>query len=273
MSGKIWYNLQTKNNTGEETMKKTKIIAMLLITAMTLAIAGCSEGNSPTAERTAEPDNRTVAQETAGVTIDSQANRTMPPVVTTLPPEEQEMRINTEFLEDFGLTLSELEEKYGSIVRGEANGVETDVETGNVVVVCEHATLTYFFEGVSGGYIFFVEDENSLHGIISDGTARVTDTNRGMSVEFFRFEGKVKDLFLGMERPMTVDEFNRAYRVDFTTFPAYSVSNYLSTYERGLYDWIDYGTPYHVIDIFHEKEDIIEPDSILSMQYYPGGER
>jgi hypothetical protein len=232
---------------------------MLLIATLTITIAGCSEvvPNAPerTTQTTAEVTAPTVPSEPTEPTVDVQANRTAAPVVTTAPSEVQEMRINTEFLEEFGMTLSELEERHGNAVRGEVDDSNSSADFRPTT------SYTYFFEGTSRGYTFWFDGEGvnevSAQRSLPDGTSRVEEADRwGNRIENNWFDGQVKDLFLGMEKEMTIEEFEKAYGMEFH-------------FRVFLHIWNGH---YYLIVLKPDDKEIIKPDSGLGIRYYREGQ-
>jgi hypothetical protein len=200
-----------------------------------------------------------VPSEPTEPTVDVQATGTAAPVVTTAPTEVQEMRINTEFLEEFGMTLSELEEKHGNAVRGEVD----DSLSQNEMLF--RTTYTYFFEGDNRGYTFWVEGENAnevnKQRSQADGVSRLNDTcSQGERIEFHWFSGQAKDIFLGFEEPMSFVEFKKVYDID-TDGSSFLV----------VWNGFDYG--FNVRELIDSQADngIISPESIISVRFYPYG--
>jgi hypothetical protein len=230
------------------------IICIAVILAITLTACTESDPNAPdrTTQTTAEVTAPTVPSEPTEPTVDVQANRTAAPVVTTAPTEVQEMRLNTEFLEEFGMTLSELEERHGNAVRGEVE------QTGLSDGVTPYNFYTYFFEGFGRGYTFLALADNAQRDTISDGTARV-----GEESIFFNFQGQVKDFFLGMENSMTVEEFEKTYggKFSFITYDLEDEYIYQSSF------WFDDHDIHYNFSIRFKEREIIELDSRLSIQF------
>jgi predicted small lipoprotein YifL len=238
-------------------MKKRQLTAILLIAAitLTLTLAACSGDNGPNTYNPA-PDMTT--------DTGAQENRTAAVDETIVPPNTGEMRINTEFLEEFGMTLSELEEKYGLAKRGEVDDSLSKVEA------LYRTTYTYFFEGNNRGYNFWIEgeDENEVNEQRSstDGVARVNDVNRrGERIEFHWFSGQVSDLIIGLEATITYRELKNFFDVETPgSHFTFAVNNDLFGVgigvinERGVRIWLN-------------DDDLVSLDSYLSMRYYPEG--
>jgi hypothetical protein len=220
-----------------------KLTAILLITALTLALTGCGE-----TDLAANPnaDNRTAAiTETPGI-----------------PPNIGEMRLNTDFLAEFGMTLSELEEKYGSVSRGTENRL--DIE-GNPH---HRAVFTYFFGDNPIGYDFMSWDEVDNEMIIDDGTARVKEPS--ILGEFRNYEGPVSALFLGMDDELSVLDIPKIPGLEICLFNG--EPNFNSWYGLTLEMYV---TSFLIhcneqcfsVMIRHEKESIIEPNAQLNMGF------
>jgi hypothetical protein len=75
-----------------------------------------------------------------------------------------EVRLDTEFLSEFGMTLSELEARHGRAVSGRI----------------ESERATYFFRGSGGSYSFEILDNEltlNSQNTLTDGTARVNNVD------------------------------------------------------------------------------------------------
>ncbi|MCL2693476.1 MAG: hypothetical protein FWE60_00040 [Oscillospiraceae bacterium] len=202
--------------------------------------------------------------------------------------EEQEgVRLNTELLDEFGMTLAELEEKYGTATRGEFESmVYYDVDM-----------YIYYFEGGFGGYVFMAT-EDETEGVLSDGTPRVGEIDSyGYRIEFISFinspinrllntdGARADDLFLGITGSISVEELKRTPGVEIavdtngnSVFYSYYTppicpswgypDGHSGFWETGFWQGENFS-----VSILHETEDVIEPDSQLFLRYYPHGGR
>jgi hypothetical protein len=239
-----------------------KLIALFCIASMLFMLAACSEGDYIAPEQPSE-DSRTIQS-------------------AETPEIKQDIRINTDLLDDFGMTLAELEEKYGRAISGRDDKFVTDNFGGGEQ---EYSRFTYYFEGSELGYTFvgttyighyeFDEEQRTL----SDGTARISSDS-----VFGIFEGQVKDLFTDMEKEMTLEEFNKKYGVfrDFqefreSRFREYENFNLISPKPDGwddlgwdTGDWHSgflYGNGRINFTIYIQHDDTVKPESVLQLFY------
>ena len=242
---------------------KRIILSMLIAVAMTLTLAACSEGGTPT-----RSDAPTGTSEAAKPTEPTGTEGETP----------NEIRIDTEFLDEFGMTLSEIESRRGNAISGTERVIGDRIEE-----------YIYFFErGNDRGYSFSLEysdwtPDNQRR--LPDGTARVDDTDRrGARIEFRRFSGQASNLFLGMEGEIYVDDIKKIVGIEFGTdwngepvfYSSYSppISAELDPYYGG-HDgfwmttfWLD---KEFVVVLIHDKESLIQLNSKLEMSYFPQG--
>jgi hypothetical protein len=239
-----------------------KLTAILLTAALTLALTGCGETDPGVDNRTAAPDITTAPPDT-----------TITPPVT---PNIGEMRLNTDFLNEFGMTLSEIEQRRGNIISGETGALEND---GRV------SSFTYFFErGEGRGYHFSLVNndwEPNAQKTISDGTARLDDVDRqGERIEFVAFNGRVDEVFLGMESTISPDDIEKILGIEISLNIDGSSTFYSGTslYYCGVRD-IEISTfrttfvhtEYFSFHIEHDKDGVIEPGSELNVTYWSKG--
>jgi hypothetical protein len=93
-------------------MKHLKLTAILLITAITLALTGCGESPPGVDNRTAAPDITTAPDTTLAPPDATITPPTAPPDTTITPPvtpNTGEMRINTELLNKVGIASAQAE--------------------------------------------------------------------------------------------------------------------------------------------------------------------
>jgi hypothetical protein len=103
---------------------------------------------------------------------------------------------------------------------------------------------------------FFNEYFGNGHLMMMTGTPIVNEKSK-----YIYFDGQAKDLFLGLEKALTIEELNEIYGVEFSLRPR----------DWELPEWgsgfIHHGVIIHVI-----HDDKIGPDSHLMLIYYPQGE-
>jgi hypothetical protein len=163
------------------------------------------------------------------------------------------------------MTLSEIEQRRGNADRGH-------------VSTSYYATeFTYYFAGCERGYIFSIYNDTfqlqNEQSTLSDGTTRVGEVNDyGQRVEFTGFIGRADDLFLGMERSISVADIVRVVGVEIsldhrgdTTF----WSGLNPTLER--YETLFWHGEHYLITIIHDKDGVIDPSSELGVGFFSQG--
>jgi hypothetical protein len=219
-------------------MKKAKKIAALLV-AFAALITGCSESYTPAG-----------SVETPATVDVSEVERTtqeeeLSQVEETLQEPEIKIEINTELLSEFGMTFAELEEKYGKAVSGKTE--KTDFEGIGI-------RYTYFFENGKRGYTFISLPDDVTENTLPDGTPLVKEDNI-----YNFFSGQAKDLFLGLDEIMSMEEFEKIYGVYFPVQPADSDS---PDWQSGFW----YSNKCHV-NMNHEKRGMVEPNYYLEIRF------
>jgi len=180
------------------------------------------------------------------------------PEITTAPPvtapvaEPAEPSVNADLLDEFGMTLGELEAKHGSVTGGEYNP--------------DNKSFTYYFGDSDIGYTFLYNAEQSGE-TLSDGTPLVTPNS-----VYNYFKGKVGDVFLGFGNKMNSEEFNKMFG-GFDVFDERHEGCLavpppadweLPDWSSGFYHWNDYAN--FVVYINHDN-DVITPDSLIEFIY------
>ena len=257
---------------------KNRILSLLCIAGLLCAIPACREGGEvtditePTGDTTAEtPTEVTGATpaDTTDVTGGATPIEPYRPDLTVVPPEKQKIKLNTDLLDEFGMTFGELEKKYGEAVSAKPAGKDYEyVDANGNKQNFVNSQYTFFFEKGGRGYTFSISDSNENRKL-SDGT-RVPKAN-----ELYQETGdlQVKDLLLGMEKAMTIEDFMKAigHRGEFNATPvptadepwAYLPFNpEIFPYRTSF--WYNNEIIYHY-RIEHAKEGIIEPESHLKV--------
>ena len=249
---------------------KKRIISTLCALSLLLTLAACSEGevgaggsedaggseSSRSAQESAAEDARGTAGAvmtgepvgTAAVTSGSEPGsagtreRTEPPVVVA----SNELRLNTELLAEFGMTLSELEVKHGRI-----SDARIDTNSG------DH---TYQFE----------RSHNRRYGFTEwDGHNREGETR---SLDWIGIPAR--ELFWGMENAISDYDVEKAkgLKIDMEPQLPERSTLLLSDYSvaSGYYFTTFWHGGHYLIRIAHTKEGVIEPDSMVTVGYYDG---
>jgi hypothetical protein len=198
------------------------------------------------------------------------------------------VRLNTELLGEFGMTLSELERKYGTVSRSQFDSIG----------YAEENIYTYYFRSGLGGYGFTTTENNTENALFADGSSRVSEVDeRGQRIVFTSFKGsraanrllntdsaRADDLFLGMTGSISVEELKRIPGVEIPIFEGDGEPAFYSMYyppvcpEWGYADghsgfWYTsfWQGEEFTVSVLHEKEGVIELDSQLFISYYPQG--
>jgi len=172
--------------------------------------------------------------------------------------------INTDLLEDFGLTLPELEKKYGKAIKSEIDDSQSKCE------YIPFTDYTYFFKENTKGYIFRVygsideqKDSTNEDKTQPDDMIRVNEINRdGERIEFEYYVGYVGDLVLGVEKPLTFAELKEIFVVKDS-----HGGHFTFMFNKDLY-FIGVGGIEEDLWVWHEDNDIIQQDSRISMRYH-----
>ena len=103
--------------------------------------------------------------------------------------------------------MESLKKKHGSAIRGKIE--ETDYIFDDV----PSSSYTYFFENEeTRGYVFIVSPKDLREMSLSDGTPLVNN-----KIPFLTFDCQAKDLFLGFDKAITIEEFSKMYDVEIHT--------------------------------------------------------
>jgi hypothetical protein len=237
-----------------------KLISFICTAALFFTIAGCAEGADPAQSGQSENGSQSRDPvEPPNIEVCKDCGKE-PCVCAERPNPNSDVKINTDLLDEFGMTLSELEKKYGRAISGRRNDVD---DNGNPMTF---VTNTYFFEGNTRGYIFPVEDEASVQGTLSDGTSRVKETDKwGNRIEYREFVGQVKDLFLGFKEAMHIEMFEKTYGIELV-YP--KMEKYEETSFAASYDDYERRCSVHIIYV---QNGIIEPDATIHINYFSEG--
>jgi hypothetical protein len=184
---------------------------------------------------------------------------------------QTELRLDTEFLAEFGMTLSEIEQRRGRTTNEHISSVNND---GSV------AGYTYYFErGNDRGYYFcllysnFVMYEYEIAVANSpDSVTRLADVdNSGERIIFKGFTGVAADVFLGLESAINSEDLRTISGVEVSVDENGNDTFWMGHNSIGDYVTEFWHNGHYLISIRHENERVIEPNSWLSITYYPQG--
>ena len=244
-------------------MKKS--IALICAVAVIFSMTACSEWGAGSNETQSTIDNSESTldtQETESIT-DTDDSSVQDDTATNDEPSE--ISLDIEFLSEFGMTLSELEEKHGIPIEGEVEDYDTEIN------------VTYRFKKSDRGYSFRVYDREQVTNpkwrLSNKGkTVRLEDKDqKGKRIEFDCHIGEASDLFLGMESAISIDEIDEIIGIDVSVDDSSDTKINTSINSVGGYTTYFWHGEQYFFTIQHEIEDVIDSDSLLSVQYFPQG--
>ena len=92
-------------------MRNIRITSLLLIATLTLGIAGCSEGNSINPANSDEAVRTSISVSSDETTVITRETDETVATTKETNTEKSGIRINTDLLDEFGMTFGELEKK------------------------------------------------------------------------------------------------------------------------------------------------------------------
>jgi hypothetical protein len=231
---------------------KHKILLISLVTILMLsALSACHEGD---------------------YIVPAQSGDYSPPVEPAQTPEIiKEIRINTDLLDEFFMTFEEAEKKYGVVVNAIPAGMDFDyINANGEEQTFINTKYTYFFGENARGYNFSAneaDDKRTLPGGIPVPKSEIRYQESGNL--------QVKDLFIGFEEPMTVEDFLKAIGntggYETTLMPTDNpwhvpFNAELFPFATGFWYFYNGIIGDFNIHIEHSSEKIITPDSYLRIR-------
>ena len=225
------------------TIKKLFILGIAIMLTISLcACNGGSEKTPPVSDTSSEAVSET-ANEKAEDSYETE-NKADESTNTV------EVKFNTELLSDFGLTYTQLKEKYGELV-----------EVGTV-----GGGYFYAFKNGFGRYAWSNEDihwEGNIptdeNGKIISETAMLPDDKTKCST----IEAKTKDLFWGIATPISASETASKYGLEYLKFEDNTIDSGEDGYEGWQYTSLFMYEGIRIVIYTHEKEKIDSDSRIV----------